>query len=101
MRFTRATARAGVAGAVALGTLLTAAPASADIGPLARGTVGERETICADSLTLRRTAPHGAWDGDLRRGQTFFVESGSGEWLYGFAYGDLNRRGWVQNGWFC
>jgi hypothetical protein len=101
MRLTRTAARAGVAVAVAFGTLLTAVPASADIGPYNRGTVGERETVCAEVLTLRRTAPHGAWDGDLVRGQTFLVESGSGEWIYGFAYGDINRRGYVQNGWFC
>ena len=102
MRMTRTTARTAVAGAAALGVLLTAAPASAAVGPYSRGTVGERETVCAEVLTLRRTAPHGAWDGDLVRGQTFLVESGAGgEWIYGFAYGDINRRGWVQNGWFC
>jgi hypothetical protein len=39
--------------------------------------------------------------GTLYRGQTFLVEQAGGDWVYGFAYGDINRRGWVQNGWFC
>ncbi|WP_432102071.1 hypothetical protein [Streptomyces sp. bgisy091] len=76
--------------------LMTASPAGA-----ADGTVGQRETVCAQDLFVRVTAPHGAWMGTLYRGQTFLVEQGGGDWVYGFAYGDINRRGWVQNGWFC
>ncbi|MEU1125852.1 hypothetical protein ABZ371_20360 [Streptomyces sp. NPDC005899] len=76
--------------------LVTAGPAGA-----ADGTVGQRETVCAQDLAVRVTAPHGAWMGTLYRGQTFLVEKGGGDWVYGFAYGDINRRGWVQNGWFC
>ncbi|MFC8230323.1 hypothetical protein [Streptomyces sp. NPDC057287] len=76
--------------------LMTASPAGA-----ADGTVGKRETVCAQDLFVRVTAPHGAWMGTLSRGQTFLVEEGGGDWVYGFAYGDINRRGWVQNGWFC
>ncbi|MDQ0797642.1 hypothetical protein [Streptomyces sp. B1I3] len=85
--------------ALALATaavLMTANPAGA-----ADGTVGQRETVCAQDLAVRVTAPHGAWMGTLYRGQTFLVEEGGGDWVYGFAYGDINRRGWVQNGWFC
>lgn len=73
----------------------TATPAQA-----ADGTVGVRETVCADSLYVR-TSPGGAWMGTLYRGQTFLVEQDDGSWEYGFAYGDINRHGWVQNGWFC
>jgi hypothetical protein len=73
----------------------TAAPAQA-----ANGTVGVRETVCADTLYVR-TEPLGAWMGTLYRGQTFLVEKLDGSWVYGFAYGDINRHGWVQNGWFC
>ncbi|MFG2593935.1 hypothetical protein [Streptomyces sp. NPDC048438] len=82
---------------LATAVVLTAAsPAGA-----ADGTVGKRETVCAQDLFVRVTAPHGAWMGTLYRGQTFLVEEGGGDWVYGFAYGDINRRGWVQNGWFC
>ncbi|MFD3920513.1 hypothetical protein [Streptomyces sp. NPDC058595] len=82
---------------------LTAAVAALTAGPAtaANGTAGQRETVCAQDLAVRVTAPHGAWMGTLYRGQTFLVEEAGGEWVYGFAYGDINRRGWVQNGWFC
>ncbi|MFF7215963.1 hypothetical protein ACFZAU_36405 [Streptomyces sp. NPDC008238] len=86
-----ATAVAALTAAV----LATAAPARA-----ADGTVGRRETVCAQDLYVR-TAPLGAWTGTLYKGQTFTVESKQGAWAYGFAYGDINRRGWVQDGWFC
>lgn len=74
----------------------TSAPAEA-----ANGVVGVRETVCADTLFVRTTAG-GAWTGTLYRGQTFLVEGpSSGGYIYGFAYGDINRHGWVENGWFC
>lgn len=84
------------AAALAAAALLTAAvPAGA-----ADGTVGVRETVCAQDLYVR-TEPLGAWTGTLFQGQTFLVEQVNGSWVYGFAYGDINRHGWVQNGWFC
>ncbi|MEH0826807.1 MULTISPECIES: hypothetical protein [unclassified Micromonospora] len=65
------------------------------------GTIGQRETVCAADLFVR-TDPNGAWMGTLYRGQTFLVEGPrSGGYVYGFAYGHINRRGWVQDGWFC
>jgi hypothetical protein len=79
----------------AAAALAVPAPASA-----ADGTVGTRETVCAQDLYVR-TAPLGAWTGTLYQGQTFLVEQLDGSWVYGFAYGDINRHGWVQNGWFC
>lgn len=87
----------------ALALTLAAAFAALATGPAAAadGTVGQRETVCAQDLFVRVTAPNGAWMGTLYRGQTFLVEQGGGDWVYGFAYGDINRRGWVQNGWFC
>ncbi|MEU6405778.1 hypothetical protein [Streptomyces sp. NPDC046985] len=66
----------------------------------ANGTVGVRETVCAQDLFVR-TDPGGAWTGTLSKGQTFLVESKQSGWAYGFAYGDINRHGWVQDGWFC
>ncbi|MFD7919236.1 hypothetical protein ACFV3R_08440 [Streptomyces sp. NPDC059740] len=74
---------------------VTAPPARA-----AGGTPGVRETVCADSLSVR-TAPGGAWMGTLTKPQTFDVERVSDGWAYGFAYGEVNRKGWVQDGWFC
>ncbi|GIF73052.1 hypothetical protein [Asanoa siamensis] len=75
---------------------LTGTPAAAD-----NGTVGVRETVCAQDLFVR-TTPNGAWMGTLYQGQTFLVEGPrSGGYVYGFAYGHINRRGWVQDGWFC
>ena len=92
---TRARAAAAIA-VVILAISISAAPASA-----ANGTVGVRETVCADSLFVRTTAG-GAWMGTLYHGQTFLVEGPSSSgYIYGFAYGDINRHGWVQNGWFC
>jgi hypothetical protein len=92
-RLVGAAAGATLAASALLAT--TAAPAQA-----ANGTVGVRETVCADSLYVR-TEPLGAWTGTLYHGQTFLVEQLDGSWVYGFAYGDINRHGWVQNGWFC
>jgi hypothetical protein len=92
-RITRAAAVTAVAAAAL--TTVGAGPASA-----ANGTVGQRETVCAQSLSVR-TAPGGAWMGTLTKPQTFDVERVSGGWVYGFAYGHVNRHGWVQDGWFC
>ncbi len=93
---TRTSRLATLALAAAATIAVATSPATA-----ANGTVGERETVCANDLFVRVTAPHGAWLGTLTRGQTFLVEQAGGDWVYGFAYGDINRRGWVQNGWFC
>lgn len=90
----RLLARTAAVAAAVLTTAL-AAPASA-----ADGTVGQRETVCAESLSVR-TQPGGAWMGTLSHPQTFAVERVSGDWAYGFAYGHVNRHGWVQDGWFC
>lgn len=88
--------RASLVAAATAGALLTfATPASA-----ADGTVGQRETVCAESLYVR-TEPLGAWMGTLHHPQTFLVKRVSGDWAYGFAYGHINRHGWVQDGWFC
>jgi hypothetical protein len=89
------TTAAGAAVLAASALVAVAAPAQA-----ANGTVGVRETVCAQDLYVR-TAPLGAWTGTLCQGQTFLVEQLDGSWVYGFAYGDINRHGWVQDGWFC
>ncbi|SCL26360.1 hypothetical protein [Micromonospora inyonensis] len=88
-----------------IGAAVTAVVATVALTPTAAsaayGTIGERETVCAGDLFVR-TEPNGAWMGTLYRGQTFLVEGPrSGGYIYGFAYGQINRRGWVQDGWFC
>ncbi|MEU4366104.1 hypothetical protein [Micromonospora chersina] len=89
-------ARLGVAAATAVALLAVSSPAQA-----ADGTIGVRETVCAESLFVR-TEPLGAWMGTLYAGQTFLVKGPrSGGYVYGFAYGHVNRNGWVQDGWFC
>ncbi|MBM0239051.1 hypothetical protein JNW88_21390 [Micromonospora sp. ATA32] len=93
----RAALRGGALIVAAL-TAMTLAPVEARA---ATGTIGQRETVCSDDLFVR-TQPNGAWMGTLYRGQTFLVEGPrSGGYVYGFAYGHVNRRGWVQDGWFC
>lgn len=69
--------------------------------PMANGSIGKRETVCAVDLYVRTDPGTGAWMGTLYKGQTFLVERRSGNSVYGFAYGDLNRRGWVTDGYFC
>ncbi|MGC5330264.1 hypothetical protein [Micromonospora sp. DT62] len=84
-----------------LATVCAVLAVTPSAGHAANGTIGQRETVCAEDLFVR-TAPVGAWMGTLYRGQTFLVEGPrSGGYVYGFAYGHVNRRGWVQDGWFC
>lgn len=61
-----------------------------------------RRTVCAQDLYVR-DAPAGILIGTLYNGQSMNVErySPSGQWAYGFAYGHVNKYGWVQNGYFC
>ncbi|MDC0714818.1 hypothetical protein POL68_40595 [Stigmatella sp. ncwal1] len=85
---------------------VAALPAIASVTPsapglMANGTIGKRETVCANDLYVRTDPGTGAWMGTLFKGQTFLVERRSGGSVYGFAYGDINRRGWVTDGYFC
>jgi hypothetical protein len=71
------------------------------VAQAANGRIGVRETVCANDLFVR-TSPGGAWMGTLHSGETFLVEGPrSSGYIYGFAYGHINRHGWVQDGWFC
>ncbi|MBV1852733.1 hypothetical protein [Catellatospora tritici] len=89
--------RAALAAAL-VAAMVTAVPAPA---LAANGRIGVRETVCAQSLFVR-TDPGGAWMGTLYQGETFTVQGPrSGGYIYGFAYGHVNRHGWVQDGWFC
>lgn len=66
----------------------------------AQGRIGQREAVCAKSLTLR-DVPGGAVQGTLGTGESFQVQSRHGEWVRGFAYGNVNKVGYVLDGWFC
>lgn len=61
-----------------------------------------RLTVCAQSLYVR-DAPAGIVRGTLYYGQTMEVDgySSSGTYAHGFAYGYVNKWGWVLNGHFC
>jgi hypothetical protein len=63
---------------------------------------GTRRDICATSLYVR-DAPAGVVQGTLYRGQSMYVDqySPSGSYAHGFAYGYVNKWGWVLNGYFC
>ncbi|MGA8116683.1 MAG: hypothetical protein WCA46_23865 [Actinocatenispora sp.] len=87
---------ATVAAAAVAGSLLTvASPAQA-----AWGSPGGRYTVCAVDLAVR-DAPAGTPFNTLTTGQTFQIDFVSGSWARGFAYGNVNANGWVENGWFC
>jgi hypothetical protein len=87
--------------AVLAGVVAVAVAGAPDAAQAANGTIGVRETVCAESLFVR-TSPGGAWMGTLHYPETFLVEGPrSGGYIYGFAYGHINRHGWVQDGWFC
>jgi hypothetical protein len=100
-------ARSAITFAVLLFTLALAAPAQAG-GPWRSANHndhGKRMAVCADSLGVRHS-PGGNAFAHLRKPQTFLVKDTGpyqfgGEWVYGFAYGNVNAHGWVQNGWFC
>jgi hypothetical protein len=69
---------------------------------------GSRMAVCADDILVRSSPGGGPIGGPhiLRRPQTFLVQYAGaaefgGEWVYGFAYGDVNAHGWIQNCWFC
>ncbi len=101
--------RRGLLAAAAAGlSLLFVAPSPAYAGGpygwASGGSIDRRLTVCAEDLAVRHERGGYAFD-YLQRGQTFYVkdvdaEFGS-EWVYGFAYGNVDSPGYVQNGWFC
>ena len=101
MSITRFAVRGALA-AVCLTAALVVLTKPTPSAEAANGRIGVRETVCADSLYFR-TEPHdGAYDGELNRPQTFLVEGPKvGKYIFGFAYGNINRRGWVADGYFC
>jgi hypothetical protein len=96
---TAAACRAALAMLVSVPALAVASTTLASSAVADAGTPGQRETVCAKTLAVRTGS--NAWLGELRRGQTFRVERVDGHWAYGFAYGQINHKGKVEDGWFC
>ncbi|SOD71699.1 hypothetical protein SAMN05892883_1181 [Jatrophihabitans sp. GAS493] len=101
MMGTRAGGRALVVASltsVALGTsLLFGAATASAVGD------GTKQQVCSDTLYLRTTASQtGPAQGTLHKGDHVLVHSHAGnDMLYVFAYGQLNRNGYVRDGHFC
>lgn len=57
---------------------------------------GDRRDVCARDLSVRKS-PDGEAIGTLYQGETFSVDrySDTRKWAYGFAYGQVNKKGWV------
>jgi hypothetical protein len=93
--FTRLTRTAAVTAiaASAIATAVAAAPAAS---------ASTTRMVCANDLYVRQT-PQGVVIGTLLYGHHMRVDrySPSGQYAYGYAYGQVNKYGWVQNGWFC
>ena len=91
-RLTR-TAAATLVAAGAIATGVAVAPAAS---------ASTTHVVCAQDLYVRDTAA-GVVIGTLYYGERIRVDrySPSRQWAYGFAYGNVDKHGWVQNGWFC
>ncbi|MGA8117065.1 MAG: hypothetical protein WCA46_25795 [Actinocatenispora sp.] len=92
--------RRGVLATVGAAAVTTALLAGATPAQATWGVPGNREPICAQTLEVR-DAPGGTPFDTLTYLQSFLIEDTSGSYVYGFAYGNVNKHGWVQNGWFC
>jgi hypothetical protein len=90
-----------VAGAATIAVPLAGGPAQA--ATVGNGPVQAQDihTVCADSLYVR-DKPAGVVIGTLFRGDSFdYSHSDGNGWDYGYAFGHVNKPGWVQAGWFC
>lgn len=68
--------------------------------PLALGST--RRTVCADTLIVRGGGAPGYYVGELHRGDTFLVTRDAGDvFVYGFAYGHVNKWGHVMKKYLC
>jgi hypothetical protein len=85
-------------------TVLTSTAIALAVLPTATAAAATNTTreVCAQSLYVR-AAPAGVVIGTLFTGDNFNVErsDASGIWLFGHAYGNVHKDGWVENGWFC
>lgn len=83
-------------------TAIAAAALTGGVAAAPAASASTMHTICAQDLYVRDT-PQGVVIGTLFYGERFRADrySPSRQWVYGYAYGQANKYGWVQNGWFC
>lgn len=82
------------------------APATASLGLqtsafASAAASGTRRTVCAASLKVRGATPPGYYIGELDRGETFLLVRQGDVWAYGFAYGKVNKWGYVMKKYLC
>jgi hypothetical protein len=79
-----------------LGWVRTSGLCNPSDGSASSDSLAGRRVSVSDDLYVRNEPDQG-WSGTLEPPETFQVEklSASGKYAYGFAYGDINRRGWV------
>lgn len=58
-------------------------------------------SICANSVSVRNEPGGSIVYGTLYGGQSFNEYGRSGAWSYGYAYGSVNREGWVLTQYLC
>jgi hypothetical protein len=83
-------------------TAIAASALTAGVAVAPAASASTTYTVCAQDLYVRDTAA-GVVIGTLFYGERFRADrySPSRQWVYGYAYGQANMYGWVQNGWFC
>jgi hypothetical protein len=62
---------------------------------------GARKSVCADSLLVRGGGAPGYYVGELHRGESFLVTGAGDVFVYGFAYGHVNKWGHVMKKYLC
>ncbi len=86
-----ATASTGTAGPIAAGAAAGSPVAAGQVAP------GDRCVVDSDGIFVPMyQSPGGAQVAAVPDGTTFQVAQVSGAWAYGFAYGSVNRYGWIQ-----
>ena len=82
----------GLTAAVGIGA------ASVPAASMAKATQKSKHTVIATSTYTFHKGPATGFDGTLFQGNTFKVTkiSKSGDWVYGYAYGHVNRNAWVK-----
>jgi hypothetical protein len=92
---------ARLATAAAFGAATIAVPLAAPAQASGGAQTNNIHTVCAQDLYVRDKAS-GVVIGTLYYGDSFdFISSNGNGWDYGYAFGHVNRNGWVQAGWFC
>lgn len=83
-------------------TVVLAATGAGALVAAPSATATDAATVCAQNLYVRYI-PQGVVIGTLYKGDHFAIDhySPTRQYVYGHAYGNVHKDGWVQNGWFC